>query len=67
MSKVLGAAYGLRRKLCAEFCVIFTKARISGLSLDCSEAKYGRTYGQKWQIYVKCFYVLLLKFNNMLC
>ena len=61
VSEMLGAAYGLNRKLGAEFCVIFTKVEISGLSLDFSEAKYGRTYGRKWQIYVKCFCVLLLE------
>ena len=41
-----------------EFCVIFTKVGISGLSLDFSKARYGWTYGQKWQIYVKCFSVI---------
>ena len=30
------------------FCVKFTKARISGLSLDFFEAKYGRIYDRKW-------------------
>ena len=30
------------------FCAIFTKARIYGLSLDFSEAKYGRIYDQEW-------------------
>ena len=30
------------------FCVIFTKAGISGLSLDFFEAKSGRNYGQEW-------------------
>ena len=34
------------------FCVIFTKARISGVSLDFSEAKYCRIYGQEWLMYV---------------
>ena len=47
VSEVLRAAYGMSRKLCVEFCVIFTKVGISGLSLDFSEAKYGRTYGRK--------------------
>ena len=61
VSEMLGVAYGLSRKFHAEFCVIFTKVGISGLSLDFSEAKYGRTYGWKWKIYVKCFYVLLLE------
>ena len=59
--KCSGAAYGLSKKLHAEFCVIFTKVGISGLSLDFSEAKYGRNYGRKFQIYVKCFCVLLLE------
>ena len=61
VSEVLGAEYGLSRKLRAEFLVIFTKVGISGLSLDFSEAKYGRTYGLEWLIYVKCFCVLLLE------
>ena len=43
VSEMLGAAYGMNRKLHAEFCVIFTKVGISGLSLDFSKAKYGRT------------------------
>ena len=30
------------------FCVIFTNAGISGLSLDFSEAKYGQIYVQEW-------------------
>ena len=30
------------------FCVIFKNARISGLSLDFFEAKYGRIYGREW-------------------
>ena len=30
------------------FCVIFTKAGISRLSLDFSEAKYGRIYDREW-------------------
>ena len=63
--EMIEAAYGLSRKLCAEFFVIFTKVGISGLSLDFSEVKYGWTYGwtygRKWQIYVKCFCVLLLE------
>ena len=58
---MIGGAYGLSRKLRAEFCVIFTKVGISGLSIDFSKAKYGQTYGWKWQIYVKCFCVLLLE------
>ena len=57
--EMLEVAYGMSRKLCAKFCAIFTKFRISGLSLDFSEAKYGRTYGRKWKIYVKCFVLLL--------
>ena len=46
VSEMFGATYGLSRKLCTEFFVIFTKVGISGLSLDFFEAKYGRTYGQ---------------------
>ena len=61
VSEMIGAAYGLSRKLHAEFCVIFAKFGISRLSLDFSEAKYGRTYCLKWKIYVKCFCVLLLE------
>ena len=61
VSEMLGAVYGLSKKLCTEFCVIFTKFGIFGLSLDFSEATYDRTYGRKWQIYVKCFCVLLLE------
>ena len=34
------------------FCVIFTKARISGLSLDFSEVKVRRIYGWEW---LMCF------------
>ena len=30
------------------FCMIFIKAGIYGLSLDFSEAKYGWIYGRKW-------------------
>ena len=30
------------------FFVIFTKARIFGLSLDFLKAKYGRIYGWEW-------------------
>ena len=30
------------------FCVIFTKSGISGLSLDFSEAKSGWIYGWEW-------------------
>ena len=30
------------------FCVIFTNVGISVLSLDFSEAKYGRIYGREW-------------------
>ena len=45
---MLGDAYGLSKKLCVEFCVIFTKDGISGLSLDFSEAKDGRIYGWEW-------------------
>ena len=44
VSEVLGAAYGLSRKLSAAFWVIFTKVGISGLSLDFSKAMYGWTY-----------------------
>ena len=58
VSKMLEVVYGLSRKLRAEFCVIFKKFRIYGLSLDFSEARYGWTYGQKWKIYVKCFCVI---------
>ena len=61
VSEMLGATYGLSKKFHTEFWVIFTKVGISGLSLDFSEAKYGQTYGRKWQIYVKCFCVLLLE------
>ena len=56
--EMLGATYGLSRKLRAEFCVKITKVGISGLSLDFSEAKYGRTYGREWKIYVKRFCVI---------
>ena len=45
---MLGAAYGLSRKLRAEFCVKFTKVGISGKSLDFSKAKSGRIYGREW-------------------
>ena len=45
---MLGAAYGLRKKLRVEFHVIFTKAGISGLSLDFFEAKYGQIYDREW-------------------
>ena len=45
---MLGVVYGLSRKLRVEFCVIFTNARIFGLSLDFSEAKYGLIYGREW-------------------
>ena len=34
------------------FCVIFTKAGVSGLSLDFFEAKFGRIYGREWLMYV---------------
>ena len=47
VSEMLGAMYGLSRKLCAEFCVIFTKVGISEPSLDFFVAKYGRTDGRK--------------------
>ena len=40
------------------FCVIFTKAGISGLSLDFSEVKYGQIYGREW--------LMCVKLNNML-
>ena len=30
------------------FCVIFIKVGIYGLSLDFSKAKYGRIYGREW-------------------
>ena len=63
---MLGVAYGLRRKLRAEFLVTFTKVGISGRSLDFSDAKYGWTYGREWLIYVKCFVCYCSKFNNML-
>ena len=42
---MIRATYDLSRKLLVEFWVIFTKVGIYGLSLDFSEAKYGRTYG----------------------
>ena len=58
---MIRATYDLSRKLRVEFWVIFTKVGIYGLSLDFSEAKYGRTYGWEWLIYMKCFYVLLMK------
>ena len=45
---MLGAAYGLSRKLIVEFLCNIYKAGISGLSLDFSEAKYGRIYGWEW-------------------
>ena len=48
VSKMFRVAYGLSRKLHSEFCVIFTKVGIFGLSLDFSEVKYGRTYDRKW-------------------
>ena len=57
VSEMLGGAYGLSRKLCVEFCVIFTKVGIYGLSLNFFEAKYG----WEWLIYVKWFCVLLLQ------
>ena len=57
VSELLETAYGLSMKLHTEFCVIFTKVGIFGLSLDFSKAKYGR----EWLIYVKCFCVLLLE------
>ena len=58
---MLEAAYGLSMKLRVEFWVIFIKVGIYGLSLDFSEAKYGRTYGWEWLIYVKCFCVFLME------
>ena len=42
VSELLEAAYDLRWKLRTEFCVIFIKVGIFGLSLDFFEAKYGR-------------------------
>ena len=45
VSEMLRVARGLSRKFRAEFYVIFTKVGISGLSLDFSVVKYGRTYG----------------------
>ena len=30
------------------FCVIFTKSRIYGLSLDFSDVKSSRIYGREW-------------------
>ena len=33
------------------FCVIFAKSGLSGLSLDFSKAKYGRIYGREWLMY----------------